>query len=433
MGSRTGIIASYERRKQDWNFQANVAKRELEQLKQQELSAEIRKAIAIKDLENHELQVEQNQEYFDVLSSKFTNKDLYFRMADAITLVYRNAFDLAFEMAKQAEIAYNYEVSPESPRDPLSTDYFDAQNKGLLAGEKLFYELKKMEGDYLANNKRKFELTKHVSLALLDPQKILDLRNGGTCTFELPEVLFDLDHPGHANRRIKSVSLTIPCVAGAYTSISANLSLLNSSTVALEKPNKTRKVITLPKRIEKMATSSAVNDSGVFELNFNDTRYLPFEGAGVASTWTLSLPNSVRQFDYNSINDVILHINYTAEDAGDRATVENNLINNLNDLVKDADLASMFSLKAQYPEAWAKIQTEQVVIDVSKSQLPFYLQDQDIDITGVDTVVLSGKNQDTRVLFEGTDPMENDNTITIPATNVNNADDMIIVLKYKVS
>ncbi|MCT4648628.1 MAG: neuraminidase-like domain-containing protein [Carboxylicivirga sp.] len=428
-GSKAGLIAGYERRKQDWNFQADVAKRELEQLKQQEVSAEIRKEIALLDQRNHEKQVEQTQESYNILSSKFTNEELYLWMAGEINTLYRSAFDMAYKMAKQAEGAYNYELCPNSPRLPLATDYFNAQNKGLLAGEKLYMELKKMEADYLANNKRKFELSKHVSLAMLDPQKILDLRNGGTCAIELPEVLFDLDHPGHINRRIKSVSLTIPCVSGAYTSISADLSLINSSIVTDDQGT----VFSPNKKITRMATSSAVNDSGLFELNFNDARYLPFEGAGAASQWVITLPNEIRQFDYNSINDVIMHINYTAEDAGNRAAVETALAENLNKLVQGEILASMFSLKAQYPEAWAKIQTEQVVIDVSKSQLPFYLQEQSIDIKGVDTVVLSGKNQYTRVLFTGTDPMEADNTITIPKTDISNADDLMVVLKYKTS
>ena len=43
--------------------------------------------------------------------------------------------------------------------------------------------------------------------------------------FELPEVIFDLDHPGHYLRRIKSVSLTIPAVAGPHTSVGARLVL----------------------------------------------------------------------------------------------------------------------------------------------------------------------------------------------------------------
>ena len=80
--------------------------------------------------------------------------------------------------------------------------------------------------------------------------------------------------------------------------------------------------------IKAIATSNAQNDSGMFELNFRDERYLPFEAAGVISDWSLELFNDfngaegdfgrpLRQFDYNTITDVIVHVRYTArEDAG---------------------------------------------------------------------------------------------------------------------
>ena len=100
----------------------------------------------------------------------------------------------------------------------------------------------------------------------------------------------NLDYPGHYMRRIKSVSLSIPCVVGPYTSVSCKLSLIS---------NKYRKNVT-PKlgagaptdndkynetvgnddrfvynigTIQSIATSTAQNDSGVFELNFRDERY----------------------------------------------------------------------------------------------------------------------------------------------------------------
>jgi hypothetical protein len=46
----------------------------------------------------------------------------------------------------------------------------------------------------------------------------------------LPESLFDADYPGHYMRRLKSVSLTIPCVVGPYTSINCTLTLLKNQT-----------------------------------------------------------------------------------------------------------------------------------------------------------------------------------------------------------
>src|SRR4029077_17288303 len=85
--------------------------------------------------------------------------------------------------------------------------------------------------------------------------------------------------------------------------------------------------------VRAVAASSAQNDSGVFELSFRDDRYLPFEGAGAISQWSLELfsdtPSNnpdpanpdfgkpLRQFDYGTITDAIVHLRYTArEDAG---------------------------------------------------------------------------------------------------------------------
>lgn len=48
----------------------------------------------------------------------------------------------------------------------------------------------------------------------------------GTAEFDLPEVLFDFDFPGHYYLQIKSVGMTIPCVVGPYTGVNATLALL---------------------------------------------------------------------------------------------------------------------------------------------------------------------------------------------------------------
>ena len=42
--------------------------------------------------------------------------------------------------------------------------------------------------------------------------------------------MFDLDYPGMYMRRIKNVSLTIPCVTGPYTGVHCRLTLLSSTT-----------------------------------------------------------------------------------------------------------------------------------------------------------------------------------------------------------
>ncbi|MBL8066243.1 MAG: prepilin-type N-terminal cleavage/methylation domain-containing protein, partial [Chthonomonadaceae bacterium] len=44
------------------------------------------------------------------------------------------------------------------------------------------------------------------------------------------------------------------------------------------------------------------NDSGLFETNLRDERYLPFEGSGAESHWNIELPTSFPAFDYGTIS-----------------------------------------------------------------------------------------------------------------------------------
>ena len=69
--------------------------------------------------------------------------------------------------------------------------------------------------------------------------------------------------------------------------------------------------------MQSIVTSSGQNDSGLFETNLRDERYLPFENSGAISEWQLELPDrACRQFDYDTITDVILHLRYTAREGG---------------------------------------------------------------------------------------------------------------------
>jgi len=99
------------------------------------------------------------------------------------------------------------------------------------------------------------------------------------------------------------VSLTLPCVAGPYTTISCTLRLLknsiriNTTTARTAIPNTDDeglpaddvRFVERQHPVKAIAASSGQNDSGVFELSFRDERYLPFEGAGAISEWSLEL------------------------------------------------------------------------------------------------------------------------------------------------
>ena len=185
-------------------------------------------AIAEKDLQNHDLQIEQSKEVDDFLNSKYTNEELYDHMVGQISSVYFQSYQLAYNTARKTEKCLQYELGIQNTSF-ISFGYWDSLKKGLLSGEKLQYDLRRLETAYLEQNRREFELTKHISLVLLDPLSLMTLRETGQCAINLPEEIFDLDFPGHYFRRIKSVSITLPCVVGPYTTISCTLRLLKNS------------------------------------------------------------------------------------------------------------------------------------------------------------------------------------------------------------
>jgi len=372
-------LGSYSRRELDWTFQGNSAKAEINQVIKQIRGAQIREAIAQKEFTNHQTQMANAQQVVDFLEGnpvdgfsvegvspvKESTVGFYAWMKREVKTIYANAFQLAFEVAKKAERALQNELG-NSALTYIQYNYLDG-TEGLLAGEKLSLDIKAMEMAYHDLNQREFELTKHVSLLQIDPLALVHLRATGTCTFTVPEEAFDLDCPGHYFRRIKSVALTLPCVAGPYTSVNCTLTLQNSTiriSTALPGNKYARQGADDIRfndyygTLQSIVTSSAQSDSGLFETNLNDQRYLPFEASGaVNSQWQLTLPSDVPQFDFDTIADAVLHIRYTAREGGD--PLEAAAVANLQTLIDKAQTVGsvcLYSVRHDFPSQWAKFQ-----------------------------------------------------------------------------
>lgn len=385
--NEAATIAGYERRAEDWALQQRQAQLEIAQIDKQIVASEIRAAIAQKELDNHLVQREQTEEVQTFLKDKFTNRELYQWMSGELSRTYQQVYKLAYDVAKTAERAFEFELGVEGAGF-LQFGYVDSLRQGLLAGEKLGYDLKRMEVAYLEKDKRELEITKSISLAATHPGALQTLRESGATSFDIDELLFDLDFPGHYFRRIQAVRLTIPCVTGPYTSVSAKLSLLSSairktttisSGYAYEGLEDTRFVHDVG-GIQSIATSTAQDDTGLFELNFRDERYLPFEGAGAISRWRLELPTAARQFDYHSISDIVLTISYTARDAGGllKTAAEAN-IERLNAflmaLAAQGSAARVFSLKREFPDALHKLLTTGIAsIGITPEHFPYLIR-----------------------------------------------------------
>ncbi|MFE2998005.1 neuraminidase-like domain-containing protein [Nocardia sp. NPDC059246] len=317
--------ASYQRRQDDWTFQLAVAQKELAANQQQIANVNLHLDMLNKDLAAHDLQAKNAAALQQFMLTKFTSEELYIWTAGQVSAVYYPAYQLAYDSAKMLERCYCYELARDDTF--INFGYWNSQKKGLTAAHALLHDIKRMERAYRDNNTRDYELTKHISLAQVDPFALLQLKTTGSATVTIPEVAFDLDYSNHFKRRIKSLSVTMLCSAGPYTSVGMTLSLVANKyrkTIAekpapndyAEDPGNDDRFAYNPGTIASIATSTAVSDSGLFELNFHDERYLPFEGAGAISTWQIELPTAYPQFDYDTISDLILHMRYTADEGG---------------------------------------------------------------------------------------------------------------------
>lgn len=244
-----------------------------------------------------------------------------------------------------------------------------------------------------------------MSLNALDPISVLKLKQTGECFVHLPETIFDLDYPGHYLRRLKTVSITIPCVAGPYASVNCTLTQHNSTirhANTLINNEHRRQGDDDPRFTDAMGatqaivTSGAQNDSGLFEANLGDERYLPFEGKGAIGTWRLQVPREFPAFDHETISDVILHVRYTAREGGDplRKAATDELSAAIDLAVQSAEqqgLARSFSLRQEFPSDWHRFlnppagQTgdQAIKINIEKARFPFLLQSKPIALTRI--------------------------------------------------
>jgi hypothetical protein len=358
---RASKMAGYYRRAEDYVLQANVATSELMQFGRQIIGSLIREQITKKEYENHLVQIEQAIAVDTYMREKFTSEELYLWMQGEISKIYYDCYKFAFDIAKRTEQTMKYELMRKEFDDLnlIKFGYWDGARKGLLSGEALYLDLKRLEMAYHEHNTREYEMTKHISLHRLDPMSLLKLKATGSCEIAIPEWVFDLDSPGQYMRRIKTVSVSIPCITGPYTGVHCKLSLLRSSirTSSLKGDGYARtgdddiRFRDFAGAIQSIVTSNAQNDSGLFETNLRDERYLPFEGAGAISRWRLEIPNDIPQFDMESITDVVLHIRYTCREAGHLKPEAVQFVKE-NVLQVQDNLLQLFSINYDFATAW---------------------------------------------------------------------------------
>jgi hypothetical protein len=438
--SRQARVGSYARREQEWQFQRNAAAGDVTQLNKQVRAGQIREFMAKRELDNHRKQIKQAKDVEAFLAGerpngKTTTTNYYALLRREVRGLYNQCYDLALETARKAERALRNELGDQQLAF-VAPSYL-AGPEGLLAGEKLHLDIRRMELAYLDLNRREYELTQRVSLLQVAPWALIQLRATGGCTFTVPEELFDFNTPGHYFRRLRSVAVSIPCVTGDMTGVACTARLLRSRirTSPLigdsgypASPDGDDRFVELLGSTDAIVTSSAINDTGLFEPGGQNERLVPFELRGAAGEWSLELATDPAPFDLATITDVVLLLRYTAREGGE--PLRRAASAHLRDLIAAAEAAGsarLLSIRHEFPTAWARLRAgvagdgtadsprARLTLELRREHYPFFAGTGPSALASIDLVVpppAASMTVADRAL-DSEDPSERTRTLTL--------------------
>ena len=355
LSSMNSQLASFARRTQEWQFSRDLSGKDVEIGSQQIKQAQTGVQIAGQETRIAELQQQNNEDSLNFLLDKFTNAELYAWMSGVLEKVYSYFLQHATSVARQAQNQLAFERQ-EMPPQFIKTDYWEApinpgdqksaDRKGLTGSASILQDIYSLDQYAIDTDVRKLQMSKTISLATLYPEAFQQFRKTGILPFDTTLVMFDKDFPGHYIRLIRQVKTSVIALIPPNEGIKATLSSKGNSKVVTKTGAFYQKVDLNNKGSETVALTSAQNATGMFELQATNNKLNPFEGIGVEASWEFSMSRASNAFDFNTIADVLITMDYTALNSFEYK----NLI--LKELDSEITAQRTFSVKNNFPDQW---------------------------------------------------------------------------------
>jgi hypothetical protein len=377
------LLASQQRRVDEWRLQAALATQDLQIGKLQEGLAQDEVAISVQQKSIADTRERQARDTVEFLANRFTGPDLWDFMIGIYGDVYRTLLQKAAAELNVAKAQLGFERQ-EDPPIAISADYWSAPSstatppaaspaddrRGLTGSARLLADLYELDQYAFDTNKRKLGVTKTVSLAQLAPAEFEKFRETGVITFATPAELFDRDFPGLYLRLIRRVRASVIALIPPVEGIRATLATTGISRVVVgPEPFQT---VAVRREPETVALSVPIGGTGVFEGDAQGDMYLPFEGNGVDSTWELRLPWAANRFDRDALSDVLISFDYLALNNYDYGRT---VIERLKPEVH-TDLA--LSIKNDFPDAWYDLNNPELLQEPQRFILRLRVSANDI-------------------------------------------------------
>ncbi len=378
------LQAGIEQRRSDWRVQQTSAQQDSLLAQAQVVTATDQVTIAVQEQAVASLQYDQAVATLKFLNGQFTNADLYLWMSNTLGGVYRYFLQQATATARLAQAQLSFERA-EPAQTLIRNDYWQSpaeltsgaqtSRRGLTGAEQLGEDLTRLDEYAFSSERRRLNLSQTFSLARLMPVEFLQFRQTGVLPFATPMALFDNDFPGHYLRLIRQVRTSLVALTPPERGIRATLYSNGISHVTTGRDGVFTDIV-VRHDPAVVALTSPVNASGVFELDLQSDMLLPFESSGVDTTWELQLPRAANPFDYSSIVDVLVTIEYTALSSD---SYRSQVVDRLNaNRQRGADC--VFSLARDFPDQWYDLNNP---ADPGQRSVTLTLRDVDFPL-GVD-------------------------------------------------
>jgi hypothetical protein len=359
--------ASFERRNEEWQLQKNLAAKDKQLSDQENDHAQNQQQVAVQEQQLAQSQLAHAGAVLDFLATKFTNVELFDWMSGVLGGIYAYFLQQSTALAQLAQAQLAFERQEPAPGF-IQSDYWQdtldnsgtsdpVDRRGMTGSARLLQDISQLDQYAFDTDRRKLHLTQTLSLAEIAALELQQFRDTGLLVFSTPMEIFDREFPGHYLRLVKRVRVSLIALVPPQRGVRATLSASGLSRVIVAGDQFVP--VVLNRAPEAIAFTSPSNASGMFDLEPDNGLLLPFEGMGVDAVWQLEMPKPANPFDYRTIADVLLTIEYTALNSYDyRQQVLRG---------QDASFGGdrAFSVKDEFPDAWYDLNNPGTVADAA--------------------------------------------------------------------
>jgi hypothetical protein len=342
----------------DWELQRNrivrqqaEAAAEVAMAQAREAQAVVREQVQALNVALQQKRVDAAREVLEYAENRLFDEDLWFQLAAQLQDLARNYLDAAIYAARVMERAYELEFDRRLSR--IRTDYGLGGPAGLLGGEHLKRDIVSFTSDYLDHAQKKNPI--RVALSLRDefPAAFATFVATGILPFRTDLEIFDRRYPGTYRRKIKRVEVFVEGLVpleGASGTLTCHGICSEWRRLGGGWAKHTR---VMP--VERMVLSSYQfrRDLAVFQPA--EELLDLFENYAPQCDWTLELPRSGNNLDYEAISDVKL-VMYLDADSSDAVAAHVKAT-----YPATGGRATVLSARFQYPDEFFRLDTERSV------------------------------------------------------------------------